>query len=106
MPATIRKEFPVRNAWGTSLKIAIRDEAKRLPLYWWPIRISPLVTGESDDGDIIPINNLGRWVFGVPGYRGHITVEGFSNNIAFRCPNVPEAVQLLTGAVEALCGAK
>jgi hypothetical protein len=29
------------------------------------------IFGKSDNGNIIPINNLGRWLFGVPGYQGN-----------------------------------
>lgn len=29
------------------------------------------IFGKSDNGNIIQINNLGRWLFGVPGYKGN-----------------------------------
>lgn len=60
------------NKWGYSLKQVIREKAKRNPLYHTPIEITPPVTG--DEG--VAINTLGRWLFGVPGYRGQITVRG------------------------------
>jgi len=102
MLAANRMEFPIENIWGTSLKIAIRDKAKKLPLYWRPVEIDPPVAGRSDGGDVIPISNLGRWVFGTPGYMGHIVVESFCEHVAFRCPDIPEAMDLIIGAINAL----
>ncbi len=103
LPARIasrhREEILVKNSWGYGLKIAIRQEAKALPLYWKPVEIEPLVAGRADNGDIIPINTLGRWLFGTPGYMGHIMVEGGSANVAFRCPELPEAIELIRQAV-------
>jgi len=100
--AGIKMEFPIKNKWGYGLKIAIRNIAKTLPLYRLPVEITPLVAGESDEGDAIPIDTLGRWLFGVPGYAGHIRVLGGEDNISVRCPDVPEAQELITVAVEKL----
>lgn len=82
--------------------MVIRDEARKLQLYYQPVTVDPLVAGRSDGGKEIPINNLGRWVFGTPGYMGHIVVESFCKYIAFRCPDVPEAMDLIIRAVNAL----
>jgi len=66
-----------RNRWGYALKIALRNACRSDELYSLPIETVPVVTGKSDlTGEIIPIDTLGKWVFGVPGYRGHIRVNG------------------------------
>ena len=57
---------------GGSAKIWLRNVAKRLPEYSAAIECP--VQGQADNGDIIPINTVGRWLFGTPGYAGHIRV--------------------------------
>lgn len=100
--AEVKMEFPIKNKWGYGLKIAIRNVAKTLPLYRTPVEIKPLVTGKSDKADKIPINTLGRWLFGVPGYAGHIRVMGGEDNVSVHCPDVVEVKKLITNSVEIL----
>lgn len=92
--------FPVKNKWGTSLKIVLRNEAKRFPLYRTPVKIEPLVSGRTDTGDIIEIDTLGKWLFGTPGYASNMIVESFEDLVSFRLPDVPEAEELIKQAVD------
>lgn len=99
-----KHEFPIRNRWGTGLKTEIRNIAKTLPLYHIPVKLDPEVSGRTDDGAVIPIDTLGKWLFGTPGYMGNMIVESFEENVCFRLPDVPEAVELITQAVKILAG--
>ncbi len=62
------------NIYGVGLKVAIREKAKKMAAYHreikWPF------SGQTDSGDEIPINTVGRWIFGTPGYMGHAIFEG------------------------------
>lgn len=62
------------NRYGVNLKVAIREKAKKIAAYHcaikWPF------SGHTDSGDEIPINSVGRWIFGTPGYMGHAIFEG------------------------------
>ena len=42
--------------------------------YHFPVIVQPEVTGRGDAGNPIPVNTLGRWLFGIPGFKGHIRV--------------------------------
>ena len=59
---------------GYDLKILIRNKAKKLVPYRLPVVVYPEVTGRDDEGNPIPVNTLGRWLFGIPGFKGHIRV--------------------------------
>lgn len=102
MKATKKLILPFKNKWEYSLKIVIRNKAKRLPLYRIPIELEPLVTGMTDEGEKIPINTLGRWVFGVPGYAGHIKIIPNENETIIQYPNVPEVEKLLLESIAKL----
>jgi hypothetical protein len=67
---------------GGSAKIFLRNVAKaRLPeLYHAPIECG--ISGRTDSGEEIPINSVGRWLFGVPGYMGHIRVSNWEGDLA------------------------
>lgn len=102
MIATEKFILPFPNEWGYSLKIAIRNEAKKLPLYRIPVEIKPLVTGKNNEGKEIPIDILGRWVFGVPGYAGHIKIIPNEVGTIIEYPNVPEVEKLLLESIKNL----
>jgi len=95
-------QFPIRNRWGVSLKLEVRNIAKSLPLYHEEVKLDPHVTGRTNTGEIVPINNFGKWLFGVPGYMSNMIVESFEENIAFCLPDVPQAMELISQAVEIL----
>lgn len=84
------RQFPVRlhghealvairlpHPMGGSAKLYLREVAKaQLPeLYHQPIVTG--IAGRTDSGQEIPINSVGRWLFGVPGYMGHIRVDNW-----------------------------
>lgn len=63
---------------GAGAKVCLREIAKmRLAkMYHHPIETG--ICGKSDDGHEIPINTVGRWLFGTPGYMGHIRVTNWN----------------------------
>lgn len=65
-------------------RLFIRNTAKsHRRLYFMPIETG--VLAETRFTGIIPVDTLGRWLFGVPGYRGHtnILVQGSHCKIEF-----------------------
>ncbi len=60
---------------GGSAKIFLRETAKKISEYHLAIECE--IAGRSDSGETIPINSVGRWLFGVPGYMGHIRVTNW-----------------------------
>lgn len=82
--------------FGGGAKIFIRNVGKEMDLYHTHINCP--VNGSTDDGEVIPINTLGRWVFGVPGYMGHIIVRQSEGETIARINypgNAPEMVEEL-----------
>lgn len=99
--------WPVQNHLGTGLKYVVRETAKTLPLYRRPVRFADYpdaVFGVTDNGDRIPVDTFGRWLFGVPGFAGQCRFLSFDENIVIEVPPVPEAEQLITEAVGILIG--
>jgi len=60
---------------GHELKVLLRERLRSHPLYSMPVKTSPPVEGRTDAGVPIPINTLGRWLWGVPGYAGNAVFE-------------------------------
>ncbi len=95
--------FGIPNKWGSSLKLAIREAAKHTPEYFFPIDFP--FSGKSESGEEIPVNTLGRWVFGVPGFAGHLVFEGGTEDkIVIHYPEgtPEEAKTMIRKAVENL----
>ncbi len=57
---------------------AFREAAKIQPHYVIPVDNGG-VNGISNNGSVIRINNLGKWLFGTPGYKGHVVYEQISS---------------------------
>jgi hypothetical protein len=89
------QEFPVRlhgygaavvirlpEPMGGGAKIYLRNVAKaKVPkMYHAPVETG--ISGRTDSGEEIPINTVGRWFFGVPGYMGHVRVSNWEGNLA------------------------
>jgi len=73
-------EFRNVGAKGAGFKVFLRNELKKIPEYHTPIELdNPDVAGRTEDGIPIPINTLGRWLFGVPGYAGNAVFDGFKS---------------------------
>lgn len=85
---------------GGSYKIALREAAKRLPAYHLRVEIEPPVEGRTDTGIPIPVNTLGRWLWGVPGYAGVAVFDGFADPPRVYIPSAaPDAaIELIRAA--------
>ena len=58
--------------------------------------------GRGADGEDIPVNTVGRWLFGVPGYRGHLSASAETNSevVTLAVPSgMPEAAVALLDAL-------
>jgi len=61
-------------------KVFLREKLKGVPEYHTPIELdNPAIAGRTDTVVPIPINTLGKWLFGVPGYAGNAVFDGFSD---------------------------
>jgi hypothetical protein len=49
----------------------LRNMLKKVPEYHRAVEMDFKIEGKSDRGVPIPVNTLGRWVFGVSGYAGN-----------------------------------
>lgn len=66
---------------GVSAKIFMRNVAKNQFASLYHQKIQTGICGRSDDGKDIPINSIGRWLFGVPGYMGHVRVSNWQGTV-------------------------
>ncbi len=82
-------------------KIFLRSVAKGIPEYHHPIETG--ISGRTDTGKEIPINTVGRWLFGTPGYMGHVMVrnpaEGLDANVEFP-KDSPDIVHRLVARIK------
>jgi hypothetical protein len=73
-------DFPEIGVRGASFKLYLRNELKQLREYHTPVELdNPAIAGRTETGVPIAINTLGRWLFGVPGYAGNATFDGFGD---------------------------
>jgi len=81
----------------SDFKAALRERAKRHPLYRLPVQVRPPVEGRTELGVPIPIDTLGRWLWGVPGYAGNAVFDAFSDPPGVWLPEEapPEADRLI-----------
>jgi len=64
---------------GLNAKIYLRNIAKdQVPQIYF-LSIETGISGRTNSGDEIPIDSVGRWLFGVPGYMGHIRVSNWED---------------------------
>ncbi len=61
-------------------KVFLRDVAKSMADYHQKIETG--ICGRTDAGQAIPIDSVGKWLFGTPGYMGHIRVSNWEGTIA------------------------
>ncbi len=87
---------------GANAKMRIRTCAKKIRDYYRiPVETDPHIQGHNDMGEAIEIDTLGKWLFGVPGYRGHIDVIPFENKIQINLySELEEALSLILQATQ------
>lgn len=91
---------------GADAKVFLREIAKKnspvKALYHQKIETG--ICGCTEDNQKIPINTVGRWIFGTPGYAGHIRVSNWNGRVAkVEFPGEsPEIVHLLIAELKKL----
>jgi hypothetical protein len=94
MPLNMWIDIQAPKPLGLTAKVFIHELARALPLYNQPIRCA--AKGQSKDGKKIAIDTVGRWLFGVPGYTGHIRVVPARDKVLLYYPKQsPEVVHKL-----------
>jgi hypothetical protein len=84
---------------GVTAKVFTHEQARKLPLYDQPIKYD--VKGQDKEGKKIAINSVGRWLFGVPGYEGHIRVVPADDKVLLYYPKEsPKVVHELVGSLK------
>lgn len=58
-------------------------------------RVKTDMVGESKEGKKIPVNNLSKWLFGVPGARGNLTITRAGDYIQLPGNTPDEAIELI-----------
>ena len=73
-----------------------REKCRQHPNYFLPIDNGG-VNGKNEDKTPIPINVLGKWVFGTPGYMANIIINLYKSKlIIYFDPETPaEAMEML-----------
>jgi len=84
-------DIPVKVDYGTSARLTMRNLAKRSSLYFQKIDCD--IAGQDDVGNKIPINNVGKWLFGTPGYMGHLKAWERDGNLHIEYP--PKSPQIV-----------
>ena len=86
-------EFPRVRVRGASFKVFLRNELKKVSEYHTHVELdNPNVAGRTETGVPIPINTLGRWLFGVPGYAGNATFDGFRSEVVVNANGISDDV--------------
>lgn len=67
----------VGKEFGITASVYIREIARKLPAY--NKAFNSQEEGITNDGESIPVNSVGRWLFGVPGYEGHTRIVAVGN---------------------------
>jgi len=84
---------------GIAAPILVKEAARKLSAYDTPIESVEM--GEDSEGNKIQINSVGRWLFGVPGYNGHVRVVAENANVFLYYPSAaPQEVHDLIIAVK------
>lgn len=63
-------------------------------------KITTDMVGEGKDGKKIPVNNLSKWLFGVPGARGNLTITKSGNYIQLPGNTPKEAVRIIEESIK------
>lgn len=97
-------EINANKPLGLTAQVYIHEVARKLSLYNQEINCE--AKGEDKEGNKIEVNTVGRWLFGVPGYAGHLRIAPSSNNVSIYFPKkspkvVHDLVLQIKQAVEA-----
>ena len=102
MPLDTQVVIHVAKPLGLTAKVVIHETARKLPLYDQSLKCDE--HGQSDDGKKIKVNTVGRWLFGVPGYDGHIRIVSDNNKILLYYPKKSQGIihEFIASLIEAV----
>jgi len=84
---------------GLTAKVFIHERARKLPLYDQSVKCE--AKGQTRDGKKVAIDTVGRWLFGVPGYAGHIRVVPANDKVLLYYPKEsPKVVHELVSSLK------
>lgn len=69
---------------GVTAKVYVMEQARKLPDFNQEIDCS--ASGQDKDDKKIEVDSLGRWLFGVPGYTGHIRISPVDDKVMIYYP--------------------
>jgi len=90
MPLDMQVDIQAPKPLGLTAKVFIQEKARTLPLYDQLVKCD--AHGESNDGKKIAVDTVGRWLFGVPGYEGHIRVVPADDKVLLYYPKESQKV--------------
>lgn len=88
---------------GATVEVYVHEIARKLPAYNQPVECEAV--GIDSDENKIQVDTLGRWLFGVPGYQGHLRIVAGEEIITIYYPSdspkiVEEFLRNLKEAIE------
>ena len=84
---------------GPTANIFVREKARSLPLYSETINCK--AKGVEANGKKIAVNTVGRWLFGVPGFQGHVRIVPEKNTVTIYYPEqAPKIAHDLLGELK------
>lgn len=105
MPLDMQVAVQVSKPLGLTAKVLLHEAARTLPLYNQPIESD--AEGQDGEGKKIKVNSVGRWLFGVPGYEGHIRMVSENDTVLLHYPKgAPEVVHELIASLKEVMEAK
>lgn len=91
MPLDAQISVQMPKPLGLTAGVFVHESARLLPQYYEPIDCD--MSGKDKDGKEIAVNTVGRWLFGVPGYQGHVRIVAIGDNVVLHYPTEsPELV--------------
>ncbi len=78
---------------GATATVWLHEIARKLEEYNWPVDCWQI--GKDSAGNEIKVDRLGRFLFGVPGYDGHIRVAANGSEITIYYPSEPAEAEAL-----------
>lgn len=103
LPLDMQVDIQAPKPLGVTARVFINEATRKLSLYDQPIKCD--AKGQDRKGKKIAVNTVGRWLFGVPGYAGHVRVVPAGSKVLLHYPKespkvVHELVVSLKEAVE------
>jgi hypothetical protein len=84
---------------GITASVYIREIARKLPAF--DMKFDSQEEGLTNEGESIPINTIGRWLFGVPGYEGHARIVAVNDSVQVYFPkDLPAGVSELLSSLK------